>query len=142
MRYLFFLVIFFSSVIINCSPSARYASNRNTNSGDAQTELYEGNVFYGEATFYAEKFHGKQTANGEIFDMYKISAAHKTLPFNTLLQVTNLENQKSVIVRVNDRGPYKKGRILDLSYRAAQEISMISSGVIRVKVKIIKMGTS
>ena len=97
-------------------------------------------MFYGEASYYAEKFHGRKTANGEIFDMYKTSAAHKTLPFNTLIQVTNLENQKSVVVRVNDRGPYKKRRVLDLSYRAAQEIDLVSSGVVRVKVKIVKMG--
>ena len=140
MRYLFLLILLFSIVFISCSPSARYASQRNNNSANSQTELREGNVFYGEASYYAEKFHGRTTANGEIFDMYKISAAHKTLPFNTILQVTNLENQKSIVVRINDRGPYKKGRILDLSYRAAQEIDLVSSGVVRVKVKIVKMG--
>jgi rare lipoprotein A len=128
--------------MINCSPSARYASNRSTNTEDSQTEISEDYVFYGEASYYAEKFHGKQTANGEIFDMYKISAAHKTLPFNTILKVTNLENKKSVVVRVNDRGPYKNGRVLDLSYQAAQEIDMISSGVIKVKIQIVKMGTT
>lgn len=92
----------------------------------------------GEASYYAAKFHGRKTANGEIFDMYSKSAAHKTLPFNTILEVTNLDNQKSVIVRVNDRGPFVKGRILDLSYAAAREIDMISSGVARVSIKIIK----
>ena len=94
----------------------------------------------GEASYYAEKFHGRKTANGEIFDMYKKSAAHKTLPFNTIIEVTNLDNQQRVIVRVNDRGPFMKGRILDLSYAAALEIDMISSGVARVSIKVIKTG--
>jgi len=127
-------------IFISCSPSARYASKRNSNSDNSLTEPSEGNVFYGEASYYAEKFHGRETANGEIFDMHKISAAHKTLPFNTILQVTNLENQKSIVVRINDRGPYKKGRVLDLSYQAAQEIDMVSSGVVKVKAKIVKLG--
>jgi rare lipoprotein A len=72
--------------------------------------------------------------------MYKKTAAHKTLPFNTMLEVTNLENNQSVIVRVNDRGPFVGNRILDLSYGAARDIDMISSGVVRVKIKIVKLG--
>ncbi len=129
------------SLLFNhCSPSARYASHQNNPPVAPKMDANVGMVFYGEASYYADKFHGRKTANGEVFDMYKISAAHKTLPFNTILQVINLDNQKSVIVRVNDRGPYKKGRVLDLSYRAAQEIDMISSGVARVKIKIVKMG--
>jgi rare lipoprotein A len=91
----------------------------------------------GEASYYGAEFHGRKTANGEVFDMYKKSAAHKTLPFNTILEVTNLDNQKSVIVRINDRGPFVKGRILDLSYAAAREINMIGSGVARVRIRIL-----
>ena len=98
-------------------------------------------VFSGEASYYGPKFHGKRTASGEIFDMYKKTAAHKTLPFNTILEVTNLSNRKQVIVRVNDRGPFVKGRILDLSYGAAREIDMLGSGVARVKVRILKHGS-
>jgi rare lipoprotein A len=72
--------------------------------------------------------------------MYKKTAAHKSLPFNTMLEVTNLENNKSVIVRVNDRGPFVGDRILDLSYGAAREIDMLSSGVVEVRIKILKWG--
>jgi len=72
--------------------------------------------------------------------MYKFTAAHRSLPFNTILEVTNQLNGQSVIVRVNDRGPYKKGRILDLSYAAAKSIDMISTGVALVQIKILKLG--
>ncbi len=124
----------------NCAPSARFSSNSSNNQKSTPTEYKEGEVLYGESSYYADKFHGRKTANGEIFDMYKKTAAHKSLPFNTMLEVTNLENNQSVIVRVNDRGPYKKGRILDISYGAAREIHMISSGVVRVRIKILKWG--
>jgi len=102
--------------------------------------LNDGNVLYGESSYYAEKFHGRKTANGETFDMYKKTAAHKSLPFNTILEVTNIENNQSVIVRVNDRGPFVGGRILDLSYSAAKEIGMLAKGVVKVRIKILKLG--
>lgn len=127
-------------VYYNCAPSVRFSSNSSNNQKSTPTEYKEGEILYGESSYYADKFHGRKTANGEIFDMYKKTAAHKTLPFNTMLKVTNLENNQSVIVRVNDRGPYKKGRILDISYGAAREIDMISSGVVRVRIKILKWG--
>ncbi len=127
-------------VFTACSPSARFSSKRLTPTAHAASELNQGSTIYGEASYYADQFHGKITANGEIFDMNEISAAHKTLPFNTKLKVTNLDNNRSVIVRVNDRGPYKKGRILDLSYRAAQEIGMLDTGVANVKITILELG--
>lgn len=127
-------------IYCSCSPSARFSSDSTMSSDATQIELEKGKIFYGQSSYYAEKFHGRKTANGEIFDMYKKTAAHKTLPFNTMLEVTNLENNKSVIVRVNDRGPFVGDRILDLSYGAAREIDMIPTGVIRVKVKILKQG--
>jgi len=126
---------------LSCSPSARFTSDTTNDRLPSTGSETIGEEFSGEASYYGPKFHGKKTANGEIFDMYKKSAAHRTLPFNTILEVTNLDNQKRVIVRVNDRGPFVKGRILDLSYQAAREIDMISSGVARVKVRILKTGT-
>jgi len=122
----------------NCAPSARFSSNSSNNRESTPTEYKNGQVFYGKSSYYADKFHGRKTANGEIYDMYKKTAAHKTLPFNTILEVTNLENNQSVIVRVNDRGPYIQGRVLDLSYGAAREIDMISSGVIEVRIRIVE----
>lgn len=93
---------------------------------------------HGEASYYAHKFHGRKTANGEIFDMHKLTAAHLKLPFNTLVRVTNLSNNKTVIVRINDRGPYAKGRIIDLSLAAAKELDMMKSGVAKVRLEIVK----
>lgn len=91
----------------------------------------------GEASWYGRKFHGRTTANGERYDMHSLTAAHKTLPFGVVVEVTNLHNGRSVEVRINDRGPFKKGRIIDLSYAAARELEMIGPGVVPVRVVVI-----
>lgn len=88
----------------------------------------------GNASYYGKKFHGRQTANGEKFNMRDLTAAHRTLPFNTKVKVTNLKNNKSVIVRINDRGPFAKGRIIDLSRAAAEKIGLIADGVAMVEI--------
>lgn len=89
------------------------------------------------ASYYSGKFHGRKTASGERFDQHALTCAHKTLPFQTILKVTNPKNGKTVTVRVNDRGPFTRGRDVDLSYAAAKEIGMIQAGVIPVEVVII-----
>jgi rare lipoprotein A len=89
------------------------------------------------ASWYGVPFHGRLTANGERYDMYHLSAAHKTLPFGSLVRVTNLSNQRSVTVRINDRGPYVRGRSIDLSYAAAQELAMIDHGTAQVRLEVI-----
>ncbi len=89
----------------------------------------------GIASFYASGFHGKKTASGEIFSNRKYTAAHRKLPFGTKVKVTNLSNNKKVIVKINDRGPYAKGRIIDLSYQAAKDLDMIKKGVVKVKIE-------
>ncbi len=91
----------------------------------------------GYASWYGPKFHGRKTASGEIYDMHALTAAHKSLPFGTLVRVVNLENGKSVVVRINDRGPYVKGRIIDLSYAAAKRIGLDKTGVAKVRLEII-----
>lgn len=91
------------------------------------------------ASWYGPRFHGKLTANGEIYNQMALTAAHKSLPFGTVLKVTNIRNGKSVIVRINDRGPYIDGRDLDLSKGTAQALGMISRGVIKVTVKEIAL---
>jgi rare lipoprotein A len=95
----------------------------------------------GIASFYADEFHGRKTANGEIYDMYAMTAAHQALPFNTRVSVTNLDNGKKVIVRINDRGPFVKGRIIDLSYGAAGKIGMVGPGTARVRLEVLEIGT-
>ena len=92
----------------------------------------------GLASYYGKWFHGRKTANGEIFNMTTLTAAHPTLPFGTLLKVTNTQNDQSVVVRVNDRGPYKGQRIIDLSHYAASKIGMLSRGLATVVVEIFK----
>lgn len=89
------------------------------------------------ASYYYGKFHGRKTASGERFNQYDMTCAHKSLPFQTILQVTNPKNGKTVIVRVNDRGPFIRGRDVDLSYAAAKELGMLQAGVIPVDVVIL-----
>jgi rare lipoprotein A len=92
------------------------------------------------ASYYGKDWHGRQTANGEIFDHTAFTAAHKKLPFDTKVRVTNPKTGKSVVVRVNDRGPYVRGREFDLSEAAAKELGMTEDGVCRVKVEILELG--
>lgn len=93
-----------------------------------------------KASWYGPKFHGRMTANGEIYDQMAFTAAHKRLSFGTLLKVTNVKNGRSVIVRINDRGPYIEGRDLDLSKGAAIELGMLRKGVARLKIEELSLG--
>jgi rare lipoprotein A len=99
-----------------------------------------GGDLLGIASYYADKYHGRKTANGETFDMHAMTAAHKTLPFDTRIRVTNMNNGKQVDVRINDRGPFVKGRILDLSLGAAKKLDMIGTGTAPVRIEILEMG--
>jgi rare lipoprotein A len=92
----------------------------------------------GLASYYSDKFHGRKTASGEIFNMYKLTAAHRTLPFGTKLKVTCINTGKSTVVTVTDRGPFHGNRALDLSYGAARAIGIIDQGVAKVKIDILK----
>ncbi len=89
----------------------------------------------GMASFYSESYNGKKTANGEIYNSSDLTAAHKTLPFGTKVKVTNLSNGKTVKVRVNDRGPFVAGRIIDLTRAAARKLDMVNAGVVKVKIR-------
>lgn len=92
----------------------------------------------GKASWYGPGFHGRKTANGERYNQNAMTAAHKSLPFNTKVRVTNLENNKEVVVRINDRGPYIRGRIIDLSKKAAKMLAMLSSGTAKVRVETLE----
>lgn len=94
----------------------------------------------GVASYYADDFHGKLTSNGEVFNMNDLTAAHRTFPFGTSVRVTNLDNMKAVVVRVNDRGPFKDGRIIDLSLAAAKELDLVRNGTARVKLEVLEWG--
>jgi rare lipoprotein A len=94
----------------------------------------------GEASWYGVPFHGRQASNGEIYDMNKLTAAHRTLPFETMVRVTNEKNGKSTVVRITDRGPFVNNRIIDLSYAAAREIDSIGPGVVPVRLEVLSTG--
>lgn len=95
-------------------------------------------IIYGKASYYANMFQGRKTANGQIFDQGKLTAAHRTLPFGTKVKVTNISNHKSVIVTINDRGPFIRGRIIDLSRSAFKTIGNTRTGVLNVTMEILK----
>jgi rare lipoprotein A len=95
-------------------------------------------VYEGEASYYALDHHGKRTANGERYDMYDYTAAHETFPFGSKVRVTNLANQRAVIVRINDRGPFRKNRIIDLSWAAAKKLKFLNEGIAKVRLEVLK----
>ncbi len=97
----------------------------------------EGYQAQGVASWYGPKFQGRRTSSGETFDMYQMTAAHRTLPLPTYVEVTNLENGRKAIVRVNDRGPFKDDRLIDLSYVAALKLGIVASGTARVSVRAV-----
>jgi rare lipoprotein A len=136
--------------LLGCTPSPRFAE-RGGSSKESKTpkridqpvKNTSGKVLLtleGVVSYYAHDFHGKQTSNGETFDMHALTAAHRTFPFGTKVRVTALENNKTVIVRVNDRGPFKEGRIMDLSMGAAKEIDLILNGTARVRLEVLEWG--
>jgi rare lipoprotein A len=101
-----------------------------------------GHVEEGLASWYGPKFHGRPTATGEAFDMYRLTAAHTTLPLPSKARITNLDNGQSLVVRVNDRGPFVSGRFLDLSYAAAKKLGYLEKGVTRVRLEVLDDGMS
>ncbi len=100
----------------------------------------EGFIEKGVASWYGGDFHGLRTSNGEVYNMYELTAAHKTLPMGTMLLVKNLDNGKDIVVRVNDRGPFVRGRIIDLSYKAARTLGMVIGGLARVQIVALSEG--
>lgn len=100
-----------------------------------------GQVLTGVASYYHDSLHGNQTASGNVYNKNALSAAHKSLPFGTRVRVTELKSGRSVVLEVNDRGPFVKGRIIDLSRRAAKELGMINRGIAKVKVEVLRVPT-
>jgi len=138
------ILLISSLIIIGCSSSQRFGKE----DSDSKPGYNEGNdenftileTVEGAASYYSDEFHGRKTANGETYDMYELTAAHKTYPFNTEVRVTNLSNGKSIVLRITDRMPGYKGRIIDVSFQAARELGMIISGIADVKLEVLKWG--
>ncbi len=125
---------------INNSPSVQRATMRPyvvNGRTYYPTVVQTGNIYRGIASWYGPNFHGKRTSNGEYYDMYAMTAAHKTLPMNTIVKVNNLLNGRSAIVRINDRGPFVKNRIIDLSYAAAKKLDIVATGTAPVKLEVL-----
>lgn len=142
----------------NSSKSKTYSSNKSAHNSKINQKDYKhptmrpyvirgikyyptivnvGDVFKGNASWYGPDFHGKLTSNGETYNMYDMTAAHKTLPMNTIVKVTNLRNGKTAVVRVNDRGPFIATRIIDLSNKAAHKIDMVGAGTAPVSIEVL-----
>lgn len=126
---------------LSAKRSGAYQRDAGRDDGDSS---YKKDSYFqtGMASWYGREFNGKRTASGELFDMNELTAAHKTLPFGTVLKIKNFDNGKTVTVRVNDRGPYKGGRIIDLSYGAAKKLDMLQDGKTQVGIQILKNAES
>ena len=137
------LISLIISSILSCSANPHFRAGNNDRSRIKDNKKSTGleKVQYGVSSYYGPKFHGKPTANGEIFDMYKISAAHRYLPLGTIIQVRNLDNNKTLRIRINDRGPYVNNRVLDCSYAAALKLGFVEQGTANIKLVVIEMGT-
>ncbi len=138
---LFLFILILTTPLLSCSaPSPRNSSHNTQRPYIIKNKVYHpipsayGFSQKGIASWYGKHFHGRTTSNGETYNMYAMTAAHKTLPMNTILLVKNLENNREIVVRVNDRGPFVKGRIIDLTYTGAKKIGMIGKGTARVKI--------
>jgi len=153
------ILVFFIVCILfmGCTPAPRYKSgsspefaskkkeklksSKKNNKGTKKSTFNKSKTVYkGISSYYGPKFHGKLTACGEIFDMYGVTAAHKEFPFNTVVRVTNEKNGKSLLIRINDRGPYIAGRILDCSFGAAKKLGFVGEGTAKVKIEILEWG--
>ena len=128
-----FLSLF--SIFLLCS-TALLSTHAEILKENEKTKL-RGEIWYGNASWYGSKFQGKKTSNGEKFNKNKLTAAHKDLPFNTMVLVTNLKTKKSVVVRINDRGPFRANRIIDLSEEAAEEIELKKEGIAYIKLQVL-----
>jgi len=150
MRRFLLLTIIFFVLLIGCAPEPRPGRTLPEKKWVPGARPYEVNgiryyplpdaqgfVEYGKASWYGKDFHGRPTASGTPYNMYAKSAAHKILPLDTWVKVVNLSNHKSIIVPITDRGPFVKGRVLDLSYGAARELDMIGQGVVDVRVEAL-----
>ncbi len=141
MKHLF--VVFIATALAGCAGNSAYnykvSTKPYTVGGNTYYPMASANGFVesGDASWYGPDFHGKQTASGEIYNKHAFTAAHKTLPFGTRVNVKNLDNGLSTNVVINDRGPFKSGRIIDLSYAAANQINMVGRGTARVKISSI-----
>ncbi len=124
-------------IMTGCVSSPRFTlASKPVSPGEQSWSLTEEGV----ASYYADEYNGRKTSNGETYDMNKMTAAHRTLPFNSMVKVTNQDNGKAITVRINDRGPFKDDRIIDLSLSGAKQLGIIGPGTARVRLEVIELG--
>ena len=156
MKIALYIIISLSVILSACSSATRYSVRESGESSSGnytedtsklnnEENIDSDNIHplateVGIASYYADKYNGRQTASGEIYNMYGISAAHPSYPMGTIIRVTNLSNNSYLILKINDRMPDFKGRIIDLSLGAARKLGMIQSGIAKVKIDVIKWG--
>ncbi len=139
------LVVLCLMLQVQCASRPKYRSGAPGSPGAESTHSVTspGQVYAkGIASYYGRKFHGRETASGEVFDMYGMTAAHRTLPFGTIVEVENLKNGRKIWVKINDRGPFIPGRILDLSRGAAEKLGMLADGTAVVTLRVKKWGNN
>lgn len=141
-RYLAHTILLIILGLSSCSADGK--SRRNVlydyAEGKAPDRVIKNDEIEGVASWYGKRFQGRRTANGESFDMHKMTAAHKTFPFGTVVRVVRADTRQDVVVRINDRGPFTKGRVIDLSRAAASEIQLIHTGTAKVELQILRWG--
>lgn len=149
MRYTKYIIqaalIFLIIPFVACSSSVKFSSVKaDSTICDSLYEIYKDSTVLEEveglASYYGKKFHNRKTSSGEIYDMHEMSASHKTYPFGTIVRITNLFNDSTVIVKVNDRLPKKSKRTIDLSVKAAEMLDFIKKGITKVKLEVLKWG--
>jgi len=131
-------LVLLSFVAFGCASAPRFVVSESAEAAVSSAAF----IADGIASYYAEEFHGRKTSNGETYNMNDLTAAHPILPFGTIVKVTNKTTGRSVVVRINDRGPFLKDRIIDLSRAAAEKIGMIGPGTAEVHLEILELGTS
>lgn len=134
-------ILFVGLFLVGCGAQGAITSSSAIQAEDAKPDRsIKGDELKGIATWYGKRFQGRKTANGERFDVKKLTAAHKTFPFGTIVRVVRDDTRQSVVVRINDRGPFSKGRVIDLSEAAASEIDLIQRGTTPVHLEILRWG--
>ncbi|MCB2205000.1 septal ring lytic transglycosylase RlpA family protein [bacterium] len=139
-RYRHILPALLAVVLVSACSSTRDTADWHDIRNYPQVDVLE--VDEGVASYYHNKFHGRKTANGERYNRRELTAAHRDYPFGTYVRVTSMQNGKSVIVRINDRGPFRKSRVIDLSRAAAEELEMIHDGLADVRIEVLSWGDS
>ncbi|MDT8322841.1 MAG: septal ring lytic transglycosylase RlpA family protein [Bacteroidota bacterium] len=139
-RYSLILPALLAVILVSACSSTRETADWHDIHNYPQVDVLE--VDEGVASYYHNKFHGRTTANGERYNRRELTAAHREYPFGTYVRVTSMVNGKSVIVRVNDRGPFRRARVIDLSRAAAEELDMIHDGLAEVRIEVLSWGDS